>query len=85
MGFAWSHTTYAEWKGIIFNFEWKRDLDYFLSHNKEARRISSVEAWSKIHETHKEFIRIKCSDALGANSYRKKEVRRWYANKRNTI
>lgn len=79
--FAWSHTTYAEWEGIIFNFEWKRDLDYFLNHAHGARRISAKEAWYKWNDTRREFIRVPASCALGSNQYRKKEVQRWYDNK----
>lgn len=85
MGFAWSHTTYAEWQGIVFNFEYKRDLDYFLAHAKNSKRISAVEAWNKYHETRQDFVRVFASDTLGSNEYRKKEVKSWYENKRHNI
>ena len=41
MSFAWGHTTYALWHGMVFNFENKWDLDYFLAHADGAVRISS--------------------------------------------
>ena len=84
MGFAWSHTTYAEWHDIIFNFEYKRDLSYFLEHS-DAKRISAVDAWNKYHGTDREFIRVYASDALGANKDRKQRIKSWYENKRNRI
>lgn len=78
MGFAWSHTTYAVWRGIIFNFEDKWDLDYFLAHAEESKRLSAVDAW----KSKKDFVRIFSSRSLGANKYRKQQVKEWkYDNK----
>ena len=82
MGFAWSHTTYAEWNGIIFNFEWKRDLDYFLDNAEGAKRVSAVEAWDKIHGTNKDFIRVRASSCLGSNSERRQRINMWYQAKK---
>ena len=82
MGFAWTHTTYAVWKDIIFNFEWKRDLDYFLSHMDGAKRLLAIEAYK--YHGEKEFVEVRASSS-GANKYRKKKVQAWYDNKRNNI
>jgi len=79
--FAWSHTTYAEWHGIIFNFEWKRDLNYFLAHAEDAKRISANESWDKVRGTEKEFVRVYCSDVKWRNDYRRQRIKEWYANK----
>ena len=80
--FAWSRTTYALWHGIIFNFEWKRDLDYFLAHAPDSKRISSVDAWKLYHGTGKEFIRIYCSDVSYRNQDRRKRIKDWYEQNR---
>lgn len=76
MGFAWSHTTYAEWHGIVFNFEDKWDLDYFLDHAYGARRISSKEAYNDFNCC--DHIKIFSSRCLGSNAYRKQEIKRWH-------
>ncbi len=73
MGFAWSHTTYAYWHGIIFNFEDKWDLDYFLAHADGSKRISSMEAW----KSGKDFIRVFSSRCLGRNDDRRKRIKEW--------
>lgn len=73
MGFAWGHTTYAVWKGIVFNFEDKWDLDYFLAHAKGSKRLTFNQAW----ELNKEHIKIFSSRSLGANSDRKQRVKEW--------
>lgn len=85
MGFAWSHTTYAKWHGMIFNFEWKRDLDYFLTHAEGAVRIFAVEAYAEALKNNVEFIRVEASCRSGSNSSRKKEVAQWYDNQRNNL
>ena len=74
MGFAWSHTTYAYYKGLIFNFEDKWDLDYFLAHAEGSKRISAVEAW----EAKQNFIRIYSSRSLGASDHRRRRVKEWH-------
>jgi len=81
MSFAWSHTTYAIWHNMIFNFEWKTDLKYFLAHADGAKRICAKDAWDMYHNTDRKFIRVYASSALGKNSYRKKRVKNWYDNK----
>lgn len=81
MGFAWSHTTYAKWHNIIFNFEYKRDLNYFLAHADGSERISAVDAWNEYHNTKNEFVRVYASNALGSNQERKKRVKDWYENR----
>lgn len=73
MGFAWSHTTYAIWHDIIFNFEDRLDLDYFLAHADGAKRISAKEAW----DSRKNFIRIFSSRCLGANKDRSRRIKEW--------
>lgn len=73
MGFAWSHTTYAVWHDMIFNFEDKWDLDYFLAQADGSKRLSAMDAW----KTHKDFIRIYSSRCLGANRERHKTIKEW--------
>jgi len=73
MGFAWSHTTYAQYKDMIFNFEDKWDLDYFLAHAECSKRISATEAW----KSGKHFIRVYSSRCLGANKDRSQRIKRW--------
>lgn len=73
MGFAWSHTTYALWHELIFNFEDKWDLDYFLAHAEGSKRIFAVDAW----KIKKDFIRVFSSRSLGANKERQQRIKRW--------
>lgn len=80
MGFAWSHTTYARWHGIIFNFEDKWDLEYFLAHAEGSERLSAADAWkddSYKGANGKDFIRIFSSRCLGRNASRAKRIRKW--------
>lgn len=84
MAFAWSHTTYAVWHDIIFNFEWKWDLDYFLAHAKDAKRIYAVEAYNRLFSEGKEFIKVEAS-CRNRHSDREKRVRSWHDNQRNHI
>ena len=79
--FAWSHTTYAIWHGIVFNFEWKRDLDYFLAHAVGSERVFSSKVykdydWSKI---------IKVEASCSKKDSRYKEVMNWYVNQRCAV
>ncbi len=74
MAFAWSHTTYAAWHGMIFNFEWKRDLDYFLAHAEDAKRISAFKAYSEDVD----FIKVEAS--CRTNCDRKRRIHEWYLN-----
>lgn len=85
MAFAWSHTTYARWHGMIFNFEWKRDLDYFLTHAEGSKRIFAVEAYAEMLNNNVEPIKIEASCKCGGNSSRKKEVKDWYDNWKHAI
>lgn len=71
MGFAWSHTTYALWNGIIFNFEDKWDLDYFLAHAEGSCKLSANEAW----KTKKDFVKVFSSRSLGSNKDRANKVK----------
>jgi len=80
--FAWSHTTYARWHGIIFNFEWKRDLEYFLDHAEDAVRIYAVEAYADRFNNNVDFVKVEASCRLGSNSSRKEAVKTWYANRK---
>ena len=77
MGFAWSHTTYAWYKDMIFNFEDRWDLDYFLTHAEGSKRISAVEAWKLHKELNKDFIRVFSSRCLGANKDRSQRIKDW--------
>lgn len=79
MGFAWSHTWWAEWRGILFNFEWKRDREYFIDHADGARVVYAQEAYND--PRYLDAVRVYCSSCLGGNEYRKQEVRNWYANR----
>lgn len=74
MSFAWSHTTYAYWHGLIFNFEDKWDLDYFLAHSS-AERVSSNWAYKHYHVF--PHIRISSSRCLGSNAERKRQIKEW--------
>ena len=85
MAFAWSHTTYARWNGMIFNFEWKRDLDYFLAHAEGSKRICAFEAYAEVHNNDIEFIKVEASCRCGGNSSRKNEVNSWYANRKHSV
>ena len=73
MGFAWSRTTYAEWNGIIFNFEQSMDRDYFVHNMTGARKVSAKYAW----DTGKDFVRVYASSSLGANEFRKRKIKAW--------
>jgi hypothetical protein len=77
MGFAWGHTTYAKWQGMIFNFEDKWDLDYFLAHAEGAERISAVDAWKDETYNSKDFIQVFSSRCLGADKCRAERIKRW--------
>lgn len=80
MGFAWGHTTYALWKGMIFNFEDKWDLDYFLAHADGAVRVSCVEAYDMVDC--RQFIKVFSSRCLGRNADRARRVKEWKKNVR---
>ena len=79
--FAWSRTTYAKWHNIIFNFEWKRDLDYFLAHAEGSERISAVDAW----KTEQDFVRVYASCTTGSSRDRKERIKKWYEDKRHNV
>lgn len=81
--FAWSHTTYAIWHGIIFNFEHRQDRDYFIDHS-EAKVISAKEVYDMNYKTRK-LIQVPASVCIGTNQGRKKRVKDWYANKRSRV
>lgn len=81
--FAWSHTTYALWHDIIFNFEWKWDLDYFLAHAEGAKRIFAVDAYNRRFSEGKQFVRVEAS--CRHRGAREKEVRSWHDNQRSSI
>ena len=82
--FAWSHTTYARWHGMIFNFEWKRDLDYFLAHAKDAVRIYAVEAYAEMFNNNVEFVKVEASCRFGSDNDRRKRVNQWYNQQKLT-
>ena len=70
-----SRTWYAILNGTIFNFEDKRDRDYFIAHGN-AEVISAKEVYDMHGFTN--CIRVNSSRSLGANRYRKSEIQRWY-------
>ena len=72
--FAWSHTTYAYWKGLLFHFEDKLDLDYFLAHAEGSERISAKRAYDNYNRG---FIRVFSSRRYGANKDRQQRIKRW--------
>ena len=73
-------TYYAEWKGMLFNFESVMDRNYFVAHLKDAKIVPSQKAYK--HDKFLDTIRVYASTALGANVGRKKRIRKWfYANK----
>lgn len=82
MGFAWSHTTYALWHGMVFNFEDKWDLDYFLAHAEGSKRISSNFAYMYVYDyKHQlDFIRVFSSRSLGADKDRQRRIKEWKKN-----
>lgn len=74
-----SRTWYAEYHGMLFNFEWRRDRDYFIAHsNGEAKVISSKDAYSN-ENWGKMKIRIyaSCTDKTS----RRQRIKDWHANK----
>lgn len=76
-----SRCFYAKYKGMIFEFAYKRDRDYFVDVNEEAELILAVDAW-KQYVPKKGFIRVWPSCCLGANKERKERINNWYDNKR---
>lgn len=80
MSFAWSRTTYALWRGIVFNFEDKWGLDYFLAHAGGAKRVSCGEAHDLMYC--ERFVRVPSSRSLGVNVSRKQKVKQWKEDRR---
>ena len=76
-----SRTFYAVWRGIVFEFEAKRDRDYFIAHG--ARYISAYDVYRLFH-CH-DCVRVESSCKLGANAERKRRIKNWYENKRHNI
>ena len=76
-----SRTYYAEYHGIIFNFEYKRDRDYFVAHAKDAKIIAAKEAYDKNKLKFLGRIKVECSNRIGANPDRKRRIKEWYENK----
>lgn len=74
-----TRTYYAEWKGVIYNFAYKRDRDYFLDHAYSSKYISSKQAYSGDYNI--DFIQVPASCQLGANEERKRRIKEWYENK----
>lgn len=69
-----SRTWYAIWHGIIFNFEYKKDRDYFIVHGN-AEILSAKEVYNMRGFTN--CIKVNCSSSLGSNEYRKSEIKKW--------
>ena len=78
-----SRTFYAEWHGMLFNFEYKRDRDYFVAHSIDAKIVSAVNAYDKHKPSNK--IMVRAFDALGANKDRKIRVKNWHGDKQRSI
>lgn len=74
-----SRTWYAEWHDIVFNFEWKRDRDYFLEHAENAKMISASDVYKNNKMSNS--IRIYCSDISYRNKDRRERIKKWYDNK----
>ena len=72
-----SRTFYAICDDLIFNFEYKRDRDYFVAHMKDAK-ILSAHDYYKIEGFSFRTIRVEASCKVGADKYRKKQVEDWY-------
>lgn len=74
-----SRTFYAIWHGIIFNFEYKRDKDYFIAHIKGAHHISAYDAYKsgKLSKS----IRV-TSSTIDRKTGRRERIKEWYENKR---
>ena len=70
-----SRTYYAEWKNIIFNFEYIRDRNYFVDHAEGALSLTAKEAYDK---GFKHRIQVYASYTLGANKERKERINNWY-------
>lgn len=79
MSFAMSHTTYAKWHGIIFNFEWKWDLDYFLAHAEGSKRIRAVEAYA----SDQDIVKVEASCRCGG--LRAQRVRNHHDDRKHAV
>lgn len=76
-----SRTFYALWHGIIFNFEARKDRDYFIDHsNGEAITITAKAAYDSGKMLKR--VRIYASDRLGSNEDRKERIEKWYEDRR---
>lgn len=81
MSFAWSHTRYVAWRGIVFNFEWQTDARYFIAHMPDARFITCNIAYDDYGYEH--IIRIPASSTLCYDPIhrdRQKRIRKWVKN-----
>ena len=74
-----SRTHYALWHGIVFNFEYVRDRDYFVDNAKDAKVISAHQAY---HLGISNCVRVRASCALQSNNERRIRINKWYDNKR---
>ena len=75
-----SRTFYAMYNDILFNFEYKRDRDYFVDNMDGAKRVSALVAYKS--KKLLDAIKVEASCKLGANVERKREINSWYENKR---
>ena len=72
-----SRTFYAMLGNLMFNFESKRDRDYFVAHAKGSRIMSASEYY-KIKGSSLHIIKVPASERLGADKDRKRRINRWY-------
>ena len=72
-----SRTFYAIWGSLMFNFESKRDRDYFVAHAEGSRIMPSCEYY-KIQGSSLHAIKVPASYRLGADKDRKHRINRWY-------
>lgn len=77
--FAWSRTWWAEWHGILFNFEWRRDRSYFLDKLPDVKIVCAKDAYD--HPQYSNAVRVEASSKLGANRERKERIKTWHENR----
>lgn len=76
-----SRTFYAKWKDIYFQFEYRRDRDYFVAHMEDAEILPAAEYY-KIKGSSLHCIRVHASCCIRSRVDRHKRVEKWFhANK----
>ena len=76
-----SRTFYAMWNGMYFNFEYRRDRDYFVAHAEGAEKLAAADYY-KIKGSSLHCIKVYASCCIGSKHDRHKRVEEWFhANK----